>query len=122
MKKLVASIFFFGLLFGANGKITGIISQKVNGDPAVGVNIILIDSYLGAATDANGRFIILNIPPGTYSLRADAIGRSARLLRLLWHAVRAGRGRRIGDGRDWSRLRGRDQHQFIHKPGACEDG
>ena len=74
MKKLVASIFFFGLLFGANGKITGIISQKVNGDPAVGVNIILIDSYLGAATDANGRFIILNIPPGTYSLRADAIG------------------------------------------------
>jgi len=74
MKKLFFSIFLFGLLFGANGKITGIISQKANGDPAVGVNIILVDSYLGAATDVNGRFTILNVPPGTYSLRADAIG------------------------------------------------
>ena len=59
---------------GSNGKITGIISQKANGDPAVGVNIILVDSYLGAATEVNGRFTILNVPPGTYSLRADAIG------------------------------------------------
>ena len=74
MKKLFFSIFLFGLLLGANGKITGIISQKANGDPAVGVNIILVDSYLGAATDVNGRFTILNVPPGTYSLRADAIG------------------------------------------------
>ena len=74
MKKLFLSIFLFGLLLGSNGKITGIISQKANGDPAVGVNIILVDSYLGAATDINGRFTILNVPPGTYSLRADAIG------------------------------------------------
>ena len=74
MKKLFLSIFLFGFLFGSNGKITGIISQKANGDPAVGVNIILVDSYLGAATDVNGRFTILNVPPGTYSLRADAIG------------------------------------------------
>ena len=74
MKKLLLSIFLFGFLFGSNGKITGIISQKANGDPAVGVNIILVDSYLGAATDVNGRFTILNVPPGTYSLRADAIG------------------------------------------------
>ena len=74
MKKLFLSIFLVGLLLGSNGKITGIISQKSNGDPAVGVNIILVDSYLGAATDINGRFTILNVPPGTYSLRADAIG------------------------------------------------
>ena len=74
MKKLLLSIFLFGFLFASNGKITGIISQKANGDPAVGVNIILVDSYLGAATDVNGRFTILNVPPGTYSLRADAIG------------------------------------------------
>jgi len=74
MKKLFLSIFLVGFLLGSNGKITGIISQKANGDPAVGVNIILVDSYLGAATDINGRFTILNVPPGTYSLRADAIG------------------------------------------------
>ena len=55
-----------GVLFASNGKITGKVSEKATGSPAVGVNVILIDTYLGAATDENGRFTILNIPPGTY--------------------------------------------------------
>ena len=74
MKKYLSLFFLTGIIFGSNGKITGTVSQKTNGEPAVGVNIILVDSYLGAATDQNGRFSILNVPPGTYSLRADAIG------------------------------------------------
>ena len=74
MKKYLALFFLTGIIFGSNGKITGTVSQKTNGEPAVGVNIILVDSYMGAATDENGRFTILNVPPGTYSLRADAIG------------------------------------------------
>ena len=38
------------------------------------MNIILVDTYLGAASDEQGKFVVLNIPPGTYSVRADAIG------------------------------------------------
>ena len=74
MKKFLAIICLTVSLFGSNGKISGFVIQKTNGDPAIGVNIILVDSYLGAATDENGRFTILNVPPGTYTLRADAIG------------------------------------------------
>ena len=63
-----------GVLYASNGKIAGRVVEKETGSPAVGVNVILIDTYLGAATDENGRFTILNIPPGTYSIRVDAIG------------------------------------------------
>ena len=74
MRTLVITINLLSFLFASNGKITGTVIQKGNSNPAVGVNVILVDTYLGAATDENGRFTILNIPPGTYSIRVDAIG------------------------------------------------
>ena len=61
-------------MYGSNGKLVGTIVQKSDNSPAVGVNIILVDTYLGAASDEQGKFVILNISPGTYSVRADAIG------------------------------------------------
>jgi len=74
MKKFLLIFCLTAFLFGSNGKISGLVSQKSNDEPAIGVNIVLVDSYIGAATDENGRFTILNVPPGTYTLRADAIG------------------------------------------------
>ena len=74
MKKLITLILFTGFLFSSNGKLTGTITQKSDNAPAVGVNIMITDTYLGAASGQDGRFVILNIPPGTYSVRVDAIG------------------------------------------------
>ena len=74
MRTLFITINILGFLFASNGKITGTVAQEATGAPAVGVNVVLVDTYLGAATDENGRFRILNVPPGTYSIRVDAIG------------------------------------------------
>ena len=74
MKKLIFLTLLSSFLFSSNGKLTGRITQKTDNAPAVGVNVMIADTYLGAASGEDGRFVILNIPPGTYSVRVDAIG------------------------------------------------
>ncbi|MGH7496073.1 MAG: TonB-dependent receptor [bacterium] len=56
------------------GKIAGKITDAKTGEPLVGVNVIIEGTSRGAATDLNGDFYILNIPPGSYKLRVTAIG------------------------------------------------
>lgn len=56
------------------GKLAGIVTEKKNGQPLVGVNVYLENTLLGAATDGDGYFFILNIPPGTYNVVAELIG------------------------------------------------
>jgi len=61
-------------LWGATGKISGRITDQKSGDPLIGVNVFIEETSLGAATDIDGEYVILNIPPGEYSLRASYIG------------------------------------------------
>ncbi|MEO8399885.1 MAG: carboxypeptidase-like regulatory domain-containing protein, partial [Ignavibacteriaceae bacterium] len=62
------------LFSGTTGKIKGKISDKATGEPIVGANVILDNTRLGAATDIDGNFFIINIPPGTYTLIISYIG------------------------------------------------
>lgn len=72
---LVFWLFAAATLFGGTtGKITGRVYDKATGDPLPGVNVVVVGTTMGAATDLKGNFIIINVPPGTYSLRASFIG------------------------------------------------
>ncbi len=56
------------------GKIHGMVTMEATGRPLPGVNIILERTTMGAATDEDGRYSIIDVPPGTYTLRALFIG------------------------------------------------
>ena len=74
--RLCACILFgLGTVFGGTtGKITGRVTDKSNGESLVGGNTILVGTPFGAATDVEGKYFILNVPPGVYSLRAVLVG------------------------------------------------
>lgn len=62
------------LLFAQTaGKISGTITTD-DGTPLAGANVLIEGSTFGAATDGDGRYTILNVPIGIYTLKVDYIG------------------------------------------------
>jgi outer membrane receptor protein involved in Fe transport len=56
------------LFAGTTGKIAGNITDGGTGEALAGVNVYLQNLSLGAATDMDGNYVIIGIPPGTYTL------------------------------------------------------
>jgi len=81
IKKLSIIIPLLGYLFGqTTGKISGSITDKITSESLPGTNIYLEQTPYGTASDRDGRFSIINIPPGNYTLKVDMIGyKSIRL-------------------------------------------
>ncbi|OYD16781.1 hypothetical protein CH333_02710 [candidate division WOR-3 bacterium JGI_Cruoil_03_44_89] len=63
---------------GVTGKVVGRITDLQSHEPLSGVNVVIENTRLGAATDIDGNYIILNVPPGEYSITASMIGYEAR--------------------------------------------
>ena len=61
------------LFAGTSGKIAGSISDQ-NGNPLIGCNIIIDQLGLGASTDIDGNYYIVNVPAGAYTISATMIG------------------------------------------------
>lgn len=56
------------------GKIIGQVTDKDTGEPLPGANVIVEGTSRGAATNVDGGFIILNVPPGIYTVASTFIG------------------------------------------------
>lgn len=79
-QKLLFSLFFLLTIFlvalqaGSTGKISGTVIDKETGEPLPFANVFVDGTTLGAATDVDGFYTILNIPPGVYSVTASIVG------------------------------------------------
>jgi uncharacterized membrane protein len=62
------------------GKIAGIVTDGETSEPLSGAIVRVVGATLGAATDLVGRYTILNIPPGTYSVEVSYIGYEKMLI------------------------------------------
>ena len=71
---LIMTLFSAVLTAGQTGKITGKVLDQETGNPLPGVNVLLENTSMGAATDPEGKFVILDIPPGLYTVKLSFIG------------------------------------------------
>jgi len=68
---LLTSVINFGQ---SKSRIIGTIKDTETKEPLIGVNVLLLDTYLGASTDINGKYFIVNVPVGTYALQISMVG------------------------------------------------
>ena len=79
IRRIYFLIFFVILIFsfalaGNTGKIAGKILDLKTREPIIGASILVEGTVYGAGTDLDGRFTILNLSPGTYTIRVSAVG------------------------------------------------
>lgn len=84
MKQLILRLIFPALLLGlvmdlplqaaTTGKITGVVTDGATGESLPGANVVLDGTQQGATTDLEGRYIILAVSPGAYTLTATMVG------------------------------------------------
>ncbi|MDP3832133.1 MAG: TonB-dependent receptor, partial [Ignavibacteriaceae bacterium] len=58
----------------SRSKIQGTVKDAQTGEVLFGANVVILDTYFGAATDVHGKYFIINVPVGTYRVQASTIG------------------------------------------------
>ncbi len=61
-------------LLSISGKIQGVVYDAETKEPLPYVNVVILNTDLGTATDDNGRFYILNVPSGRYTIEFSCLG------------------------------------------------
>ncbi|MBI1936736.1 MAG: TonB-dependent receptor [Ignavibacteriales bacterium] len=77
-KTLIISVCFLFLSITINaqekGKISGVVTDQGTKQPLIGANVIVLNNLLGASTNNDGKFLIPDIAPGSYSIEFRFIG------------------------------------------------
>jgi TonB-linked SusC/RagA family outer membrane protein len=82
MKKLLPILALFSLVFlvealpahAQTGEIAGTVTDSTSGEALPGVNVVVVGTQTGNATDVDGEYTIPGLEPGTYDLRASFVG------------------------------------------------
>ncbi|MGE5365206.1 MAG: carboxypeptidase-like regulatory domain-containing protein [Bacteroidota bacterium] len=85
LQLVLFSVVLCSTVFAGGGKLTGKVMNSKTGEPLMGANIILthimqngkevsVQVPLGATSDMDGYYVILNIPVGEYTVKTSSIG------------------------------------------------
>ena len=84
MKYKVVLLLLSQSIIFSKGTISGTIIDKVNQLPLAGTNIFLTGTDIGVTSDNDGRFSILNLENGYYSISISYIGYETKVVTDIW--------------------------------------
>lgn len=70
------------LLAFSQGSLSGVVSDSLTQEKLIGVNVVLVGTGIGNATNIEGEYKITNIPPKTYTVRISCIGYIAKTVEV----------------------------------------
>ncbi len=73
-RTLLLSIVLLPGMLSAQGTLQGSISDAQQKDPLIGVNVFLKGTALGGVTNIEGKYKVVRIPQGTYTVRISYLG------------------------------------------------
>jgi hypothetical protein len=73
-------IFFTAVSYAQRSKIEGIVKDETTGEALYGANVVVLGTNLGAATNIEGEFFIINVPVGTYRIQASMVGYNKHII------------------------------------------
>ena len=56
------------------GTLSGVVTDAETGEALIGANVFVPEVHRGAATDLDGRYTILGVPVGTYTVLVSYVG------------------------------------------------
>jgi TonB-dependent receptor len=62
------------IVWSQTSKISGKITDKTTNEPLLGTNVFLVGTSLGAASNAEGNYLIPNVIAGSYTLKVSYVG------------------------------------------------
>ncbi len=83
---LIYIVLFQAIVFADTGKISGVLTDQATGETLAGANVIIEGNWLesgkivplvkplGAATDEDGFYFVLNLAPGKYAIKSMMVG------------------------------------------------
>lgn len=78
----ILAVILAGTAAAQSGKLSGRITDSANGDGLPGASVLLEGTQLGRSADAQGRYDIIGITPGTYAVRVSFIGYNTQVVTL----------------------------------------
>ena len=76
-KAIIVTFSFLSVLFAQSMTIEGIVKDKKTQKNLIGANVFIVGTSIGTSTDADGKYKLKKVKPGSYKVKASYIGYQA---------------------------------------------